>query len=145
MTIGERIRTARERLSLSQGAAGDLAGMGGNAFGLYENNKRQLSSVVALESIAKALRVRVCWLVFGEGPMETGPLPANVYNADAMRRALKVYFDRLAQELADDLTADQRADVILATYEFILRSGSNQGESPKDRVEKEVIDMIKST
>jgi len=64
-TIGERIKWAREKRELTQGALGKLAGCGQTAIANYESGAR--GSPRKLNPIAKALQVSPDWLETGRG------------------------------------------------------------------------------
>lgn len=63
--VGRRIRQARERSGLSQGALGDATGVRGQTVWRYEKGML-LPSADALDSLARALGVASRWLLWGD-------------------------------------------------------------------------------
>lgn len=72
MTIGERIRQAREHGPAAKVSRKDLAAAAGIAYSTLADVENGLSSnTTALHRIARRLKVRVEWLETGKGPMES--------------------------------------------------------------------------
>lgn len=66
MTIGERIKRARENAGMTQLELGEKLGVTQQMVGIYEKNKRS-PKTETLERIAAALEIPVTDLLFGEG------------------------------------------------------------------------------
>ncbi len=66
-TLGERLRTARDRKLMTQRELSDQSGVMEATISRIENGKfRRRPFKETLESLATALDVSVTWLVFGE-------------------------------------------------------------------------------
>lgn len=78
MTIGERIKQARDDGPAGRVSRKDLAAAAGLAYSTLADIENGYSdSTTALHKIAKRLRVRVEWLETGKGPMEAPELGAD--------------------------------------------------------------------
>lgn len=73
MTIGSRLKQAREFRGLSQVALADLLRVTRGACGQWEIGKTTPSTQHLIE-ISKALGIRFDWLATGNGEMETSPV-----------------------------------------------------------------------
>ena len=69
MTIGSRLKYARQEHELSQEKLAELVGVTRGACGQWENG-RSKPSVEHLSKLAKALGVRFDWLATGRGEMK---------------------------------------------------------------------------
>lgn len=68
MTIGERVKTLRKELHLTQVKFGERIGIKGNTIANYEINKSALSAQT-IKSICREYSVSREWLVEGKGDM----------------------------------------------------------------------------
>lgn len=64
MTVGKRIRAAREEKKLTQKQLGEMLGVKQQMIGVYENGHR-IPKPQTIEKIADALGVSAAWLQFG--------------------------------------------------------------------------------
>jgi transcriptional regulator with XRE-family HTH domain len=81
-TMGMRLRAAREQRSLKQSELADMVGMRPHSLWRYEAG-RAAPGTPRLLKLARALGVRLEWLVSGEGPMATSSPPPPVSGKDA--------------------------------------------------------------
>jgi len=90
-TIGERLRSARERKSLDQATLSEKAGVVTRTLQRWEKGE-QVPDGLAITRIAKATQVHPNWLLTGEGEMFLSPSrPDNVLSlSNAPRRKTKL-------------------------------------------------------
>ena len=76
-TLGQRLRAAREQRALSQAGLADMVGIRPHSMWRYES-AHVMPSADRLMKLARALSVRVEWLMGGGGPMaQSHPPPSN--------------------------------------------------------------------
>lgn len=97
MSIGERIRQARERAGVSQNDLGQRIGVLGQTIWRYEDGRIEPRGAVAV-ALAEALGVTTQWLLTGAEDDPSGR------GHGATRRAVE---DFLASPLAKDVTPNQ--------------------------------------
>lgn len=71
MTLGERIKTVRKQLNLTQTEFGNKIGIKGNTVTNYEADRREPQEVV-LKAICDKFGVNYDWLKYGKGEMVGG-------------------------------------------------------------------------
>jgi transcriptional regulator with XRE-family HTH domain len=107
-TLAERIVIARKRKGWSQNRLNTEAGLSQGIVNRYESGERgkEGGSGDTLGKLAKALGVRVNWLMTGEDPMEDGPTgPVDPFSrrTDGARLAREAGVDeRAVQSVLDD-------------------------------------------
>lgn len=115
MTIGERIRQAREHGPAGKVSRKDLAEAAGIAYSTLADVENGLSSsTTALHRIAKRLKVRVEWLETGKGAMEAPAL------AEPDTDWSDIVGVRQAAALGDGSVADEYAE----THKLKFRADS---------------------
>lgn len=115
MTIGERIRQAREHGPAGKVSRKDLAEAAGIAYSTLADVENGLSSsTTALHRIAKRLKVRVEWLETGKGAMEAPAL------AEPDTDWSDIVGVRQAAALGDGAVADEYAE----THKLKFRADS---------------------
>lgn len=85
-TPGRRLRHAREQLQLGVRELERLADVSGGQVSRLENDVRQVVNPDTVAALARVLRVRPAWILFGELPMKTldsGEIPAMHQDAPA--------------------------------------------------------------
>ena len=70
MTFGERLRSARERLGITQLAAAEQSGFHAVTWNKWERNKSAPRGYDVIRRLSDTLHVRYVWLADGEGRME---------------------------------------------------------------------------
>jgi transcriptional regulator with XRE-family HTH domain len=106
--MGDRLRTAREYLELSQEEAADAVGMSRSALSLVENGRRKVDAV----ELARFAEVYGQSIESLSGVAETVPLPENV---QALARAAK------------ELSSEDR-DELLRFAQFLQTRGPRRGD-----------------
>lgn len=115
MTIGERIRQAREHGPVAKVSRKDLAAAAGIAYSTLADVENGFSdSTTALHRIAKRLKVRVEWLETGKGAMEAPK------NADSDADWADILGVKQAAALGDGAEPDEYAE----THKLKFRADS---------------------
>lgn len=93
MAIGERIKSLRKELKLTQAEFGEKIGLKPTAVLMYEKNQRGVSDQ-SIQLICQAFNVREAWLRDGEEPMQSLPSRAEEIRAWARSLPLQEDFTR---------------------------------------------------
>jgi len=72
MTIGQRLRAARDAARLTQDAVDRAAGVPATTTSKIERGERGSPRIGTLESLASAVGASVAWLITGEGEAPPG-------------------------------------------------------------------------
>lgn len=75
MSIGQRIRWARDLTGLTQAQLAERAGFGSKMMVSHWETDRHVPTVASLVAIARVLRVSIDWLVEAEGQQDEGSSP----------------------------------------------------------------------
>jgi transcriptional regulator with XRE-family HTH domain len=107
MSIGQRVREAREAIKMSQGKLGQAVGMSQPSISDLEKGESATTSFTA--SIAAALGVSALWLETGRGPRKGAPAPDSP-EIEKIILLISLYKDASAAGRATILDAARFAD-----------------------------------
>lgn len=126
MTIGERIRQAREHGPAAKVSRKELAAAAGIAYSTLADVENGLSaSTTALHRIAKHLKVRVEWLETGKGAMAHSQSVR--LDPEIVRSVVQVLQQLYEDELHRPYVITEEPDVFVELYQRTIERGSTEG------------------
>lgn len=92
MTIGQKIKEARKRKSMTQEELGKLVGVQKSAIAKYESGRVVNIKRSTLQKIASALDLRISELIFEDSPKESASFHVKVISDLELMDSLKDYY-----------------------------------------------------
>jgi len=131
-TIGERLKSAREKLNLDQGKFAKELGAGGRTTISQWERGISFPSANILKTIHEKFGIDINWLLTGEGDMEGDSPPAGTIDIDSLRQIISGVERGLAAKHRI-LDPEKKARLIALLYDHFVVKQSGIEEETVDK------------